>query len=152
MDRDAYPLLQGAKMIEEFEDVELPPEDPNEWKECPSCTMLKKEIEIYQSVININKFDKQQEEIAKLKTAITVLSLDLEVAQMHLEQARAQIFELNKDAEYTIKVLKERQMLRLALDKIKHKTTVYQSAGHVCDAKVDNDAIHQIAKAALGEK
>ena len=120
-------------MIEEFEDVELPPDNPDEWKECPSCD--------------------------KLRTTITSLMIELEVKQMHELDARStvwklrdQITELNKDAEYTIKVLKERQMLRLALDKIKHKTTVYQSAGHICDAKVDNDAIHQIAKAALGEK
>lgn len=25
-------------------DVELPPDNPNEWKECPNCTRLKKEI------------------------------------------------------------------------------------------------------------
>ena len=85
-------------MTEEFEDVELPPEDPNEWKECPSCT--------------------------NLKTAITALRLDLEVAQMHLDQSRAQIFELNKDAEYTIQVLKERKVLQDQLKECRKQTLI----------------------------
>ena len=64
--------------IEEFEDIELPPDNNDEWKECPSCTNL-----------------------------------------------------------------------RLALKKIMKKTKIWQSDGHICEARVINDACHQIAGSAL---
>ena len=37
-----------------------------------------------------------KDELAKRKTTITVLSLDLEVSQMHLDQARAEIYSLKE--------------------------------------------------------
>ena len=41
------------------------------------------------------------------------------------------------------------RVLLSALVKIKDKTKVWQSDGHVCEARVDNDACYQIARNAL---
>jgi len=97
-------------MVEEFEDIDLPPENPDEWKEykCPSCQSL------------------------KTRETAAMLACDF----------------YNKENKILVEY---NAYLRLALQKIAKKTKIWQSDGHVCEARVDNDACHKIAQAALNK-
>ena len=108
---------------EEFEDVDLPLDNDSEWGpcECPSCTKLKENLAICTSSLDESQkentrlrtqeaaamltaefFDGDNKRLVedniKLRSSVTALTLDLEVARIHLDQCRVEIFELKKAA------------------------------------------------------